>query len=135
MKKSKKIVSSAVDEFYNEDSYELDEKIKSSEEYIDFKEKLSMSMEKLDSLTDDDMDFDINTLEIIERAGEVQGKRKSLRELIAFVSVSFGILLVYASLGFKFGIKFLVISQVITEVAAPWIIIPLALKSRGSEVK
>lgn len=130
MKNTDKARDYSIDRFYGEDFESIDESIKSSEEYIEYAKKLQSSVEKLDVLNQDIIDFDVNTLAIIEKAHGIKEKRKFRMEMVWFVIVAILILSAYTAIGFIFGFRYLIISQTILLTLLPWLVIPIALRIR-----
>lgn len=135
MKDSDKIKNSLIDEYYNETQEEINKIQKYSDEYREFKSKLSSSITKMDILNEDIFDFEIDTLSIIEKGEHIKENRKSKSEFILFILSSMIILSLFAITIIKLGPKVLIISQIIIVTIAPWIIIPIiSIKRRRSEV-
>jgi hypothetical protein len=126
MEDEKKYQDLAIDNFYGENPKSLDKNIESSEDYIECMEKLQSMDEKLKVL-DRDVDFEINTLAIIEEAGKIKEKRKSRMELGLFVILALSILSLYAGVGLSFGLTTILISQAVIMTLIPWIMLPMTI--------
>lgn len=135
MKDSDKIKNSLIDEFYNEDQEKVDQSLKYSDEYTEFKSKLNSTVKKMDVLNEDIFDLNIDTLSIIEQGECIRENRKAKKEFILFILSSFVILSLCAIVIIKMGPKILIISQIFIVIFTPWVIIPaLVIKRRESEV-
>jgi len=135
MKDFDKIENSLIDEFYNEATKNIDNKLKYSDEASEYRSKLNFAITKIDVLNEDIFDFPIDTLSIIEQGELIRENRKENKEFILFILSSFIILSLYAMAIIKIDSKILIISQIFIVIIAPWIIIPISVsKRRGSEV-
>lgn len=135
MKDLEKIKDILIDDFYNEEHEKIEEAIIKDNEFIEFNEKLNLLEEKLSLVEKETYDFDINTLDIIEKAESINEKRKIKKELILFSTVAAAVLFLYSAATLKLGIRFLAISQGIAVALIPWIVIPIAILNRkGSEI-
>ncbi len=135
MKDLEKIKDILIDDFYNEEHDEIEDDIIKDHEFIEFNEKLNLLEEKLDLVENETYDFDIDTLDIIEKAESINEKRKIKKELILFSAVAAVVLFLYSAATLKLGIRFLAISQGIVVALIPWIVIPIAILNRkGSEI-
>ena len=135
MKRSDKAKNSLIDEFYNEYQEKLSKSTVYSESDLEFKSVLNSTAKKMDVLKEDMFDFDIDTLNIIEKGEYITETRKAKKEFILFILSSIIILSLCSIAIIKIGPKILIISQIIIITIAPWIIIPvLTLKKRGSEI-
>lgn len=113
-----------IDGFYGESEGEM----KPSNQYVKF-------IEKLDILSKDIYNFDIDTMRIIEMAEGIKEGRRYKIELALFLGVGISILLLYGFLGLRIGYTFVLNSQIVLMTMIPWIIVPIAIKRRrGSEV-
>ena len=134
MKNSDKIKNSLIDEFYNEDAEILEENLKQNGEYIEFKNALSCTSEKIAVLNEEIFDCDIDTLSIVEQGMHIKESNKAKKEFLLFIICSFIILALYTIAIIEIGSKILIISQILIITLMPWIIIPiLIIKRRGSE--
>jgi hypothetical protein len=132
---SEKIKNSLIDEFYDEAEEIMDEKLKTSEEYMEFRSKLSSTGEKMAVLDEDFFDFEIDTLSIIEQGESIRENQKDKKEFILFILSSFILLSLLAIAVMKIGSKILIISQIVMIILTPWVIIPiLAIRRKRSEV-
>ncbi|HEY8890649.1 MAG TPA: hypothetical protein VIM70_10370 [Clostridium sp.] len=135
MKDFDKIENSLIDEFYNEATKNIDNKLKYSDEASEYRSKLSSAITKIDVLNEDIFDFPIDTLSIIEQGELIRENRKENKEFILFILSSFIILSLYAMAILKIDSKILIISQILIVIIAPWIIIPISVsKRKRSEV-
>ncbi|MGK0467368.1 hypothetical protein [Clostridium sp.] len=135
MKDAERNKNSLIDEFYNESHEKSSHNTVYSESDLEFKSALNSAAKKIDVLKEDMFDFDIDTLNIIEKAEYIIETRKAKKEFILFILSSIIILSLCSIAVINIGPKILIISQIIIITVAPWIIIPvLALKKRGSEV-
>ena len=134
MKDSDKIKNSLIDEFYNESQGKTSENTVYSESELEFKNKLNLTSNKMDVLSEDIFDLHIDTLSIIEQGEHIRENRKAKKEFIIFILSSIVILSLFAIAIIKIGPKLLIISQIIIVILAPCIVIPaLVMKKRGSE--
>lgn len=116
-----------IDEFYGESEGE----IKNQGQH----EKLTKTSKKLDILNEDIFDFDIDTMEIIEKAEKIKETRYFKIELALFLGAGISILGLYGFLGLRLGYRFILTSQIILMAMMPWVIVPIAIKrKRGSEI-
>jgi len=130
-----KIENSLINEFYNEEYEKVDEKLKCSDEAMEFKSELNSIKTKISVLNDDIFDFNINTLSIVEKGEYLRENKKAKKEFILFILSSFIILSTYVITIIKIGPKILIISQIIIVIIIPWIgIVYMVIKRRGSEV-
>jgi hypothetical protein len=135
MKDSERNKNSLIDELYNESHEKSSHNTVNSESDLEFKSVLNSTAKKMDVLKEDMFDFDIDTLNIIEKGEYITETRKAKKEFVLFILSSIIILSLCSIAIVKIGPKILIISQIIIITIAPWIIIPvLALKKRGSEV-
>lgn len=135
MKDLEKIKDILIDDFYNEEHEKIEDDIIKDNEFIEFNEKLNLLEEKLSLVENETYDFDIDTLDIIEKAESINEKRKIKKELILFSAVAAVVLFLYSAATLKLGIRFLAISQGIVVALIPWIVIPIAILNRkGSEI-
>ena len=123
----KKIKDTAIDEFYGEDIDTSDESIKSSNEYINFNEKLKTSAKKLEVLDDNTKDFTIDIFSIIDKAEGIKEKKKSRTEFVFFIITASIILSIYMFAGIHLGVKVIMISQIVIITLMPWCLIPAAV--------
>lgn len=134
MRDSEKIKNSLIDEFYDEAEESVDIRLKSSEEYLEFRSKLNSTSEKMAVLDEDIFDFDIDTLSIIEQGESIREKRRDKKEFILFILTSFIFLSLFAIVIIKIGSKILIITQIVMIIFTPWVIIPiLAIRRKRSE--
>lgn len=135
MKDLEKIKDMLIDDFYNEE-YEKTEKGETKDcELMGFNAKLESLERKLDFMESEACNFDINTLDIIDKAEAINEKRKSAKETILFSVVSAAILFLYSIVVLRYGVKVFAISQGVVVTLIPWIVIPIAIHSRkGSEM-
>lgn len=131
----KKIKDTAIDEFYGEDIDTSDESIKSSNEYINFNEKLKTSAKKLEVLDDNTKDFTIDIFSIIDKAEGIKEKKKSRTEFVFFIITASIILSIYMFAGIHLGVKVIMISQIVIITLMPWCLIPAAVaKHKRSDI-
>lgn len=127
--------NSLIDEFYNETYEKVDNSVKYSDDYKEFKSNLISTSEKMDVLNEDIFDFDIDTLNIIKKAETLQENIKASKEFFLFIISSFIFLSLYVFAIIKIDSRILIISQIVIAIIAPWIIIPISIiRKRGSEV-
>lgn len=120
----------SIDEFYGESK----EENKSLNQNIDFDKKLEQTSEKLDILNEDIFDFHIDTLDIIEKADGIREGKRFKIEISLFLSTGLLILCLYGFLGLNLGYKFILSSQVVLMFIIPWVIVPISVKRRRSEI-
>jgi len=132
---SDKIKNSIIDEYYNEAHRKHAKNSVYDEDDLEFKSKLNAATVKMNVLNDHILDFDIDTLSIIEKGEYIRENSKNRKEFILFVLISTIILSLCAIAILKMGPRIFIISQIIIVTITPWIIIPvIAIKKRGSEV-
>lgn len=138
MKKNQDIKDDIIDKYYNE---KYDENLLKSDlnkdnlsEVENFEKKLKRSGEKMDSISDMDFNLDINMMDIIIKAEEINYKKKSKRETVYFILAALGILSILAVTTVFLEVRHILYLQIGFVVVAPLIIIPIvraALKREG----
>ena len=124
MNEKEKLINALIDKHYNED-YDIKLLNKSNDE-SKFENKIDSTLEKMDLANSVDFNFDIDTLNIIQTAAQIQTKRNSFKENICFIMSSILILFLFSIVFIKFGIKFLIYFQLFLIFIMPWSLIPLA---------
>ena len=124
MNEKEKLINALIDKHYNED-YDIKLLNKSNDE-SKFENKIDSTLEKMDLANSVDFNFDIDTLNIIQTAAQIQTKRNSFKENICFIMSSILILSLFSIVFIKFGIKFLIYFQLFLIFIMPWSLIPLA---------
>ncbi|WP_315114705.1 hypothetical protein [uncultured Clostridium sp.] len=81
--------------------------------------------EFMDILTNDNFDISLNVEEIMEKGMAIKEKRNRIKDNLLFVSLAFALLLGVFSLTFIWGIEFIIYSQIIIMVLAPFIVLPI----------
>ena len=124
MNEKEKLINALIDKHYNED-YDIKLLNKSNDE-SKFENKIDSTLEKMDLANSVDFNFDIDTLNIIQTAAQIQTKRNSFKENICFIMSSILILSLFSIVFIKFGINFLIYFQLFLIFIMPWSLIPLA---------
>jgi len=124
MNEKEKLINALIDKHYNED-YDIKLLNKSNDE-SKFENKIDSTLEKMDLANSVDFNFDIDTLNIIQTAAQIQTKRNSFKENICFIMSSILILSLFSIVFIKSGIKFLIYFQLFLIFIMPWSLIPLA---------
>ncbi|WP_026883993.1 hypothetical protein [Clostridium akagii] len=124
MNEKEKLINALIDKHYNED-YDINLLNKSNDE-SKFENKIDSTLEKMDLANSVDFNFDIDTLNIIQTAVQIQTKRNSIKENIFFLMSSILILSLLSIIFIKFGIKFLIYFQLFLIFIMPWSLIPLS---------
>lgn len=124
MNEKEKLINALIDKHYNED-YDIKLLNKSNDE-SKFENKIDSTLEKMDLANSVDFNFDIDTLNIIQTAAQIQTKRNSFKENICFIMSSILILSLFSIVFIKFGMKFLIYFQLFLIFIMPWSLIPLA---------
>ena len=124
MNEKEKLINALIDKHYNED-YDIKLLNKSNDE-SKFENKINSTLEKMDLANSVDFNFDIDTLNIIQTAVQIQTKRNSFKENICFIMSSILILSFFSIIFIKSGIKFLIYFQLFLIFIMPWSLIPLA---------
>lgn len=135
MKNFERIKNLIIDEFYNEETKHIDQTIKQTSEYLEFKQKLDMSTEKLNILHEQSIDFEIDTTSIIQQAENIKENKKFKTELGIYILISTIFLLSYVAITIVLQAKVFLIMQWILSAILPWIVIPITLlKRKESEI-
>lgn len=124
MNEKEKLINALIDKHYNED-YDINLLNKSNDE-AKFENKIDSTLEKMDLANSVDFNLDIDTLNIIQTAAQIQTKKNSFKENICFIMSSILILSLFSIVFIKFGIKFLIYFQLFLIFIMPWSLIPLS---------
>ena len=119
-----------IDNYYDE-LHENNFTPKEENEFLEYKEKLNTSLEKMNIINDSECDLDINILEIINMAEEIKLRKRNKLETFSFVALSLLILLAGVFLVLSFNIKYLVYIEIIITSLFPFLLIPLAIYSEN----
>jgi len=127
-----------IDAYYQESvqTSKLNEKLK-LESFLAEKttNKLVQLNEKLKILDEEVVDFEIDTMKIIEQGIHIQETKYALKEFVLFLFVASVCLVLTLIIVFQLGITFWMMTQVVMIVIVPWLVIPvLALKRRAGEI-
>ncbi len=140
MNEKEKLINTLIDKHYNED-YDINllnrlknhEQLNLNNSTLDksmnvttLENKIDDALEKMDLANSIDFKFDIDTLNIIQTAAQIQTKRNSFKENICFIMSSILILSLFSIVFIKFGMKLLIYFQLILIFIMPWSLIPLA---------
>jgi len=119
-----------IDEYYNElpkNSYTA----KEENEFLEYKNKLNASLEKMDIINDGEYDLNVNILGIVNMAEEIKTKKRNKVETFCFISLSLLILLIAMFLVLSFNIKYLVYIEILIVSLFPFLLIPIAIYSKN----
>jgi hypothetical protein len=119
-----------IDKYYNElpgNNFTTKEET----EFMEYKNKLEASLEKMDIINDRECDLDINILEIVNMADEIKLRKRNKVENLAFIALSLLILLTGVFLVLSFNIKYLVYIEIVITSLFPFLLISLAIYSKA----
>lgn len=119
-----------IDEYYNEIT-ENNFTGKEEKELLDYKNKLNVSLDKMDILSGNECDLDINILKIVNMAEEIKLRKKNKMENFRFISLSLLILLPGVFLVLLFNIKYLIYLEIIVTFLFSLLLIFLAIYSKA----
>mgnify|MGYP001314967053 CR=1 FL=1 len=140
MNEKEKLINALIDKHYSED-YDINllnrlksqEHVNSNNDTLDksmnvtaLENKIHGALSKMDLANSIDFNFDIDTLNIIQTAAQIQTKKNSIKENIFFLMSSILILSLFSIVFIKFGIKFLIYFQLFLVFIMPWSLIPLS---------
>jgi hypothetical protein len=129
MKKGEDIKNTLIDKFYNEDYdkglLESNSDKEAQKEILKFEAKLELTKEQMDSISDLDYNLDINIMDIISEAEEINNKKKNTWETLLFAITSLVIFSVFAALTLALGISFIIYFQVAILMLTPFMLIPI----------
>jgi len=138
MNKKEHLDNLQIDAYYQESiqTSKLIEKLK-SEGFLAERtaNKLIQLNEKLKILDEEVVDFNIDTMKIIEQGVHIQETTYAIKEFVVFLFVASVCLVLMLIIVFQLGITFWMMTQVVMIVIVPWLVIPvLALKRRAGEI-
>jgi hypothetical protein len=119
-----------IDKYYNElpgNNFTTKEET----EFMEYKNKLEASLEKMDIINERECDLDINILEIVNMADEIKLRKRNKVENLAFIALSLLILLTGVFLVLSFNIKYLVYIEIVITSLFPFLLISLAIYSKA----
>ena len=82
------------------------------EEFIEYKNKLDQSLEKMDIINKDDFNLDVNIFKIINEAEEIKLRKRNKLETLIFTSLSLIILLTGVFVILSFNVIYLVYIEI-----------------------
>lgn len=130
MKKKEALENAIIDKYYNEtyDKELLNSQLSEKElkETIKFKEGLRKSKIKMDLIQDIDLSMDINIMEIIQKAENINYIKKNRWEIIGFIFLAIGILSSIAFIALYIDIKYTIYFQIGMVTFAPFALIPIS---------
>ncbi|QGU95890.1 hypothetical protein GOM49_13015 [Clostridium bovifaecis] len=125
-----KIRDSIIDKFYEEDYDEgllnLALQQSNSEDITYFEKKLSLSKNKMDLISDTDFNLDINIIDIINEAEEINNKRKGRLETGMFIFVALMLFCAFGAITIFLDIRYIIYFQITMVTIAPFILIPIS---------
>jgi hypothetical protein len=129
MKNGEDIKNALIDKFYNEDYdkglLESNSDKEDQKEILKFEAKLELTKEQMDSTSDLDYNLDINIMDIISEAEEINNKKKNTWETLLFTITSLVIFSVFAALTLALGTSFIIYFQVAIVMLTPFMLIPI----------
>lgn len=130
MKRKEALENAIIDKYYNEtyDKELLNSQLSEKElkETIKFKESLRNSKSKMDLIHDLDLSMDINIMEIIQKAENINYIKKNRWEIIGFIFLAMGILSSIAFIALYIDIKYTIYFQIGMVTFAPFALIPIS---------
>ena len=132
MSKQDKLEKQIIDDYYKKRESD------SSDIMLDnmgdgFAKKLHSSMSKMDVLTEDNFDLDINIMEIISKGEKVRNKASDTKEFIKFILSAILILTTLILLTVLINHNIFIYWQLIVFFIIPFTLIPLAKLSLSKE--
>lgn len=130
MKKKEALENAIIDKYYDEtyDKELLNSQLSEEElkETIKFQESLKKSKVKMDLIHDLDLSMDVNIMEIIQKAENINCSKKNRWEIIGFIFLAIGILSSSAFIALYIDIKYIIYFQIGMISFAPFALIPIS---------
>ena len=101
------------------------------EEFIEYKNKLDQSLEKMDIINKDDFNLDVNIFKIINEAEEIKLRKRNKLETLIFTSLSLIILLTGVFVILSFNVIYLVYIEIFITSLLTFLLISLVIYSKA----